>query len=126
MQAKTNANILLLIPDQLIRAVMQEVLQGVGYFVDSTGDLGSAVDHLTRITPDLLITRTFVSTMPGHLAAKYLRTKCSHMKVLIVGGILADDRLQNRDALENFHVFPKPYSASEFLDKVSEILKLPR
>ncbi|HTS49871.1 MAG TPA: response regulator [Bryobacteraceae bacterium] len=123
---KPKANILLLVSDQLMRAVMREVLEGDGYFVDATGDLGVAVDRLKMITPDLLITRTFVANMPGHYAAKYLRTKCPHMRVLIVGGVLDDERLQNREALENFQIFPKPYSASEFLEKVQQVVDSPR
>jgi DNA-binding NtrC family response regulator len=126
MRSQIKANILLLVSDQLIRAVMREVLEDDGYFVDATGDLGSAVDQLKIGTPDLLITRVFVSTMSGHNAAKYLRTKCPQMRVLIVGGILDDDRLRNREELENFHVFPKPYLASEFLEKVRDVLSSPR
>lgn len=119
-------HILLLVSDQLIRAVMREVLEEGGYFVDETGDLGAAVAQLKICTPDLLITRIFVSTMPGHEAAKYLRTKCPQMRVLIVGGMLDDDRLRNREELENFHIFPKPYGASEFLERVREVLNSPR
>ena len=126
MRSQTEASILLLVSDQLIRAVMREVLEDDGYFVAATGDLGAAVDQLKMGTPDLLITRTFVSTMPGHAAAKYLRKKCPRMRVLIVGGILDDDRLRNREELENFQVFPKPYSASEFLEKVRDVLNSPR
>jgi DNA-binding response OmpR family regulator len=69
-----------------------------------------------------LITRTYVEGMPGHDAAKYLRNKCSHMRVLIVGGLLDDDRLRNREALEGFAVYPKPYTAAELLAKVKEVL----
>ena len=60
--------------------------------------------------------------MPGHDAAKYLRNKCPHMRVLMVGGLLDDDRLQNRAALEGFEVFPKPYSAAQLIEKVKGVL----
>ena len=33
-----------------------------------------------------------------------------------------DDRLQRREALEGFAVFPKPYSTTEFIEKVKETL----
>lgn len=126
MRSQIKASILLLVSDQLIRTVMREVLEEDGYFIAATGDLGAAVDQLKMGTPDLLITRIFVSSMPGHNAAKYLRMKCPQMRVLIVGGILDDDRLRNREELNNFHVFPKPYSASEFLEKVREVLNSSR
>lgn len=114
--------ILLLVSDNLVRAVMQEKLEQEGYCVLATGDLGTAVDRLKEVRPDLLITRTYVSTMPGHEAARYLRTKCPHMRVLLVGGLLDDDRLRNRALLERFEVFPQPYSASAFLEKVQSVL----
>jgi hypothetical protein len=44
------------------------------------------------------------------------------MRVLIVGGLLDDDRLERRESLEGFAVFPKPYSASQLLEKVREVL----
>lgn len=119
-------NILLLVSDPIVRSVMEELLDGEGYTVLAVGDLGRAVDRLKESTPDLLITRTYVQNLTGHDAAKYLRTKCIKMKVLLVGGLLADDRLHNREAFEGFEVFPKPYPPAELLQKVKEVLSTPR
>jgi hypothetical protein len=44
------------------------------------------------------------------------------MRVLILGGLLEDDRLRNRVALAGFDVFPKPYSGPQLVEKVKEIL----
>jgi DNA-binding NtrC family response regulator len=114
--------ILLLVSDPIIRSVLKEILEREGYMVLATGDLGQAVDRLRECTPDLLITRTYIQSMPGHDAAIYLRSKCPGMKVLIVGGLLDDDRLQNREALQGFEVFPAPYSASVLLQKIREVI----
>jgi CheY-like chemotaxis protein len=119
---QAHKTILLLISDQLVLAVIQETLEREGYLTLPTHDLGTAVTRLKTCVPDLLITRTYVSGMPGHDAAKYLRNKCPRMRVLIVGGLLDDDRLQRREALEGFAVFPKPYSAAQLLEKVREVL----
>jgi DNA-binding NtrC family response regulator len=118
--------ILLLVSDPIVRIVMQETLEQAGYMVMATGDLGQAVDRLKECSPDLLITRTYVQGLPGHDAAMYLRTKCLKMRVLMVGGLLDDQRLRNREELEGFRVFPKPYSADELLQKVKEVLAEPR
>jgi DNA-binding NtrC family response regulator len=118
--------ILLLVSDPIVRIVMQETLEQAGYMVMATGDLGQAVDRLKECSPDLLITRTYVQGLPGHDAAMYLRTKCLKMRVLMVGGLLDDQRLRNREDLEGFRVFPKPYSADELLQKVKEVLAEPR
>ena len=98
--------ILLLVSDPLVRATLKETLDRAGYMVMAAGDLGQAVDRLKECTPDLLITRTYVEGLPGHDAAIYLRTKCMTMRVLILGGLLDDERLQNREVLQGFKVFP--------------------
>ena len=115
-------SILLLVSDSLVLSVMQETLEREGYLVFPAGELGTAVNWLNDSTPDLLITRTYISGMPGHEAAKYLRNKCPHMRVLMVGGLLEDDRLQYRMALERFEVFPKPYTSAQLIEKVKEVL----
>lgn len=121
-----NATILLLISDPLVRSVVCEMLGREGYVVLPTGDLGSAVDELKKCTPDLLITRSYVSSMPGHEAAKYLRVRCHAMRVLILGGIPDDPRLRNRGELADFEVFPKPYAETELIGKIKEVLKTVR
>ena len=113
--------ILLLVSDPITRAVMQEILEKEGYVVVPAGDLGQAVDRLNDVSPELLVTRTHIQQITGHDAAKYLCTK-HHMKVLIVGGLLADDRLCRREGLEGFAVFPTPYPAEALLEKVREVL----
>ena len=118
--------ILLLVSDPLVRSVLQDTLEHEGYTVVTAGDLGSAVDRLTGVTPDLLITRTYVEGMTGHDAATYLRTKSNGLRVLMVGGLLDDQRLKYRESLEGFDVFPKPYSPSELLQKVKDVLAKPR
>jgi len=85
-----------------------------------------AVDRLKECTPDLLITRTYVESLPGHEAAMYLRTKCSKMRVLMLGGLLDDERLQYRAAEQGFDVFPKPYTAAVLLQEVKAVLSRPR
>ena len=118
--------ILLLASDPLVRSVLQDALEHHGYTVVTAGDLGSAVDRLKEITPDLLITRTYIEGMTGHDAATYLRTKSNGLRVLLVGGLLDDQRLKYRESLEGFDVFPKPYSRAELLQKVKDVLAKPR
>jgi two-component system cell cycle sensor histidine kinase/response regulator CckA len=114
--------ILLLASDPVVRVVFREILERAGYVVVPESDLGDAVAGLKDYTPDLLLTRGYISEISGHAAAHYLRTKVPGIPVLIVGGMLDDDRLENRESLENMDVFPKPYSAEELLDKVKEVL----
>lgn len=114
--------ILLLVSDPLVRTVFHEALRNEGYSVVPAGDLGSAVDRLKEIRPALLIVRSYVSDMPGHDAATYLRKRCPGLPVLMIGGQMDDDRLTGRNAIEKFYVFPKPFTAQDMLAEVGRIL----
>ena len=120
-----NSTILLLASDPLLRTVVQETLEAKGYVVLPAGDLGQAVMRIEKIDPDLLIVRTYVSGIPGHDAAKFLRTKVPRMRVLVMGGLLDDERLRLRESLAGFDVFPRPYTSAEFLEKVKTVLAAP-
>jgi DNA-binding NtrC family response regulator len=115
--------ILLLGSEPVLRAVMKEVLEQAGQVVLSTGNLGSAVDMLADCRVDLLITHPYVDSIAGHEAAKYLRGKNPQMGVLLVAGLLDDDRLRYREDLAGFDVFPTPFTAAQLVEKVEEVLK---
>ena len=115
--------ILLLSSEPVVRSVIKEVLEHAGYVVRATGGLGAAVDALAECEVELLITHPYIECIPGHQAAKYLRAKNHKMTVLIVAGVLDDDRLRYRADLEGFEIFPPPFTASQLLDKVKELLK---
>ena len=114
--------ILLLASEAVIRKVICEALESVGYFVLSAGDLSTAMDLLKDCTPDLFMVRHFTEEVPGHEAAMYVRATLPGIPVLIVGGILDDPGLENREILHGFEIFPKPFKAAELLGKVKEML----
>jgi DNA-binding response OmpR family regulator len=117
-----NTTILLLNSDPVVRSVVQGALEDGGYSVLAADDLGTAVDRLKDSTPDLLIVRSYIGGIPGYDAATFLRRKCRGLRVLMLGGLIDDDRLQYRMTLEGFEVFPKPFTAAESLEKVKEVL----
>ncbi len=119
---KMNETILLLSSEPIVRLVFQETLQYGGYSVLAAGDLGTAVDRLKASKPDLLIIRPYVEDISGYKAATFLRTKCHGLRVLVVAGLIDDDRLQNRMSLGGFEVFPRPFTAAELLEKVKDVL----
>lgn len=118
--------ILLLTSEPLVRVVIQEFLEKAGYVVMATGDLGTAVDRLAEAKPDLLVISPYVETITGHQAAMYLQTRCQSMRILMVAGMLADDRLQYRAELDKVEIFPQPFTGLQLLDKVAAILSEPR
>ena len=114
--------ILLLISEPLARQVTREVLERAGYAVMSTGDLGTAVDRMDESKPDLLIIAPYVETITGHDAAKYLQGRSPGLRILMVAGLLADDRLLNRAELEQVAIFPEPFTGRELVAKVKQVL----
>ena len=118
-----NTTILFLASDPIIRKVICDALESAGYTVRATGDIGGAVDRLKECKPDLFMVRHYTESMSGHEAAMYLRRLCPGIPVLIVGGILDDDRLENRMLLQGFEIFPRPLKAAELLDKVKAVLR---
>jgi DNA-binding response OmpR family regulator len=119
---ETDKTILLLTSDPEVRHVMQDLLTREGYLVVAEGSLGGAVDRLKDIRPDLLIIRPYINSMPGHDAAVYLRTKRPGIPVLMIGGLIDDDRLNHRNELEAFYIFPKPIPSREFVNEVKRVL----
>jgi DNA-binding NtrC family response regulator len=117
------ATILLLSSEPTVRSVMKEVLEDAGFVVLATGSFGTAIDNVDDCKIDLLITHPYVETIPGHEAAKYLRARNPGMSVLVVSGLLDDDRLKYREELERFEIFPRPFTSAQLVSKVKEVLK---
>ncbi len=121
--SSSDVTILLLDSDSVMRAALHDAFQSAGYLVVAVGDLGEAVDRLNEMRPDLLITRPYINSMPGRIAANYLRSKHPGLPVLIVGGFVDDDRLNVQNAIEEFYTFPKPFSREELLANVADVLQ---
>ncbi len=117
-----NFTILLLGSDSLVRSVISDALDREGYVVMEAGDLGVAVDRLKESTPDLLIVRPYLESISGHDAALYLRKLSPGLPVLLLGGLPDDGALQDRESVQGFEIFPKPFPVSEMLEKVKEVL----
>jgi DNA-binding response OmpR family regulator len=118
-----NASILLLASDPLMRTILHETLERAGYVVVDANDVGQAVDRIKEMRPDLLLIRPYISSMPGHAAATYLRSRCPGLPVLMVGGFLDDERIRVQSAIDDFHLFPPMYSADELLNNVRGVLR---
>jgi DNA-binding NtrC family response regulator len=124
--SSSDVTILLLDSDSVMRAALHDAFQSAGYLVVAVGDLGEAVDRLDEMRPDLLITRPYINSMSGRIAANYLRNKHPGLPVLIVAGFVDDDRLNVQNAIEEFYTFPKPFSRDELLTNVRDVLQLIR
>ena len=116
------ATILFLASDALVRKVICAALESEGYVVMPAADIGEAVDRMKDGRPDLLMVRHYTDSISGHDAAMYLRKMSPGIPVLLVGGLLDDAGLENREILQGFEIFPKPFEAAELLEKVKQVL----
>ncbi|HVN06248.1 MAG TPA: response regulator [Bryobacteraceae bacterium] len=114
--------ILLFYAAPVVRKVIQEILENEGYLVRATGDLGIAVDMIRESPPDLLVVDVYLAHLDGRDAARYLCQKNPGMRVLMVAGVPADQRVEDRTTGEGFLVFPKPFDPADLAAKVKEIL----
>jgi len=117
------ATVLILDSEPSMQACLRDALNDAGYLVVTSGDLGEAVDRLKEMRPDLLITRPYINSMPGRMAADYLRGRRPGLPVLIVAGFMDEDRLNDENAIGEFFVFPKPFTRAELLSMVKDILE---
>jgi DNA-binding response OmpR family regulator len=106
----------------VVRTVIGEILEREGYLVRATGDLGNAVEFVRETPPDLLLIGVSVGQINGHDAALYLRGKCPSMRVLMLAGLPADERVEIWTRGEGFGVFPRPFAPAELTAYVREIL----
>jgi len=120
------ATILILDSEPSMRACLRDALSDAGYLVVTAGDLGEGVDRVSEMRPDLLITRPYINSMPGRMAADYLRGRRPGMPVLIVAGFMDEDRLNDENAIGEYFVFPKPFVRAELLSNVKDVLSKAR
>lgn len=115
--------ILLLSSEPVVRSAIRETLECAGYLVVSADNLGTAVDRLAEGPVDLLITHPYIAEIPGREAALYLRTKVPGIPVLMVAGLLEDDRFRNWNDIDRLEIFPRPFTAAQLIQKVGTVLK---
>lgn len=119
----TDSPILILESYPEMRAAMRDALEDAGFLVTTAGDLGAALDHLKELHPHLLIIAPYINSMPGHIAADYIRHTCPGLPVMIVAGFMDDDRIGVQNANREFYTFPAPFTRGEFLARVREIME---
>ncbi len=109
-----------------MRDALEDALESGGFLVITARDLGEAVDRLKETRPDLLIIRPFIDSMPAPVAVTNLRNRQHGLPVLLVSGLLDDDRVNDLIEIEEVHVFPKLFTRQELLAKVREVLNIVR
>ena len=118
-----SATILVLDAEEVIRSVVTKILKREGYTVQTAGDMPAAVEAVRDCRPDLLLTNLYIPGTSGHDAARFLRTLCPNVRVLIVAGLPDDRLIEDRIKGEGFAAFPKPFNPKELSEKVKNVLE---
>jgi len=110
-----------------IRGIIAEVLQHSGYLVDTAEDgaAGWKALHAVANTPEchhLLITDCNMPRLSGLGLIKRLRTARIELPVILATATLQEDEFFRHAWLQPGALLRKPYTITELLDTVSEVL----
>src|SRR4051812_40856489 len=117
-----SATVLLLDAEPVVRSAVTKMLEAHGYTVHAVSDLDAALEVAKNIKPDLLMTNIYLPGISGYDAAKRLREDCPNLRVMMVAGLPADEKIHDREVRSNFASFPKPFTAQQLVHKVKEVL----
>jgi CheY-like chemotaxis protein len=123
---KGTETILLVEDDTVIREKMTKVLSVEGYTVitASNGEEVLAVIRDSSRPFDLLITDVVMPLMGGREFADRVKDQIPQMKVLFMSGYTDNSIIHNWILEPGTNFIQKPFSISEFMTKVREILDL--
>ena len=130
MDPSTPATVRVLITDDdaNIRALLQDVLETVGYMVDTACDGQEALEKITRQPPDLVLLDVEMPIMTGWEVVSKLKADAllQHVPVLMLTSLSrAEDKIQGLDLGADDYL-TKPFNAGELLARVRSSLKRKR
>lgn len=114
--------ILVVDDDKDIRRLNREVLMDCGYEVVAAEDGAVAWDALHADNYDLLITDSKMPTVTGIDLIKKIRGKGMTLPVILTSGKMPTEELHCHSWLKVQALLHKPYTLSEFLKTVKDVL----
>src|SRR5436190_1606961 len=105
--------ILLLDAEPLVRLAVRHMLEVHGYTVHAVSTLEDALRVAKNSKPDLLMTNIYLPGISGYDAAKRLREDSPNLRVMMVAGLPADEKIHSREVRSAFASFPKPFTAQQ-------------
>jgi DNA-binding response OmpR family regulator len=124
LQGQTNPprRILVVEDDTSIRRLCTIVLARSGYHVDAAEDGAAGWEALQANQYDLLITDNSMPNITGVELVKMLRGQDAALPVIMASGAIPRDELKRHPWLEIRAVLIKPYTVTELLKTVNEVL----
>lgn len=114
--------ILLVDDDHDIRSLNAELLTGSGYHVDTAEDGASGWRLLQTHRYDVLITDNTMPLVTGLELIKKVRSEDMTLAVILASGTVPTEELIQNPWLNIDAVLPKPYSITELVKTVDEVL----
>jgi two-component system chemotaxis response regulator CheY len=114
--------ILVVDDDVTLRKMNKELLGYSGYHVDDAEDGEAAWETLHAKKYDLLVTDHNMPKLSGLDLLKKLRSAGMDLPVILVSGMMPTEELQRHAWLQIDATLMKPFSTSELLEKVKDVL----
>jgi DNA-binding response OmpR family regulator len=116
--------ILVVEDDVTMRLLNTEVLVDSGYQVDTAEDGDVAWDTLQTKSYDLLVTDNNMPKVSGVELLKKLRAAHMALPAILVSGMMPTEELSQHPWLQIDATLSKPYTSSELLEKVKDVLRM--
>jgi signal transduction histidine kinase len=119
VREKGKGLVLLVDDDESVLDGLVAVLQEAGYDVETATDGPSALDKLTRITPDAAVLDFLMPGMNGAELARHVRSRLPELPIIFVSGYSETLAL---DGVAGAVVLRKPFSAVSLTETVGHLL----
>ena len=114
--------VLLVEDEDMVRAVAERALTRAGYKVTSASNGEDALVQMEKMESiDLLVSDVVMPHMDGPALVRHVRETLPELPVLFMSGY-AEEQLRKTIALDNVAFLPKPFSVSQLIEKVQDVL----
>lgn len=117
------ATILLVEDEDAVRAFSSRVLKNKGFTVIEFSEAESALKEIEKGTPvDLLLTDMMMPGMDGETLATLAKERYPDLRVILMSGYSEDFARHGKDESKTFSFLAKPFSLTQLIQKVREVL----
>jgi DNA-binding NtrC family response regulator len=124
LDAKQGVKILLVDDEELIRWSLHSALVGMGYRVDQASSGDEALEKLSTLEYDIVITDYKIPGLSGLDLMEKMRQKRIRTKVILISAYLSHAAIKQANAYGAFRCVGKPFGMDDLLRVVREAAQL--
>jgi len=117
-----DARILVIDDNRAVRALVCDLLGGLGYAADEGEDAGTGLARLARQRYDLVITDLAMPHMSGWEVVEVVRQRAPGTPVLIISGFATQDDVVRAQRM-GIRVLHKPFSVADLVRATEEAIR---